>query len=59
MITVSNEMMSFDLATLMFPSGFQSNVTVQAVNDVGASNQSNTVSYNTTSLGKPRVALIR
>ena len=51
--TVPNETTSFNLASLQFSNGFQSNVTVQAVNDVGTSNQSNLVPYNASSGKQP------
>ena len=45
-----NEMMtSFDLRTQQFPRGLWSNVTLQAVNDIGASEHSNSVPYITSS----------
>lgn len=45
--SVPNEMTTYiDLATLRLRSGLHSNVTLQAVNDVGASNHSNPVEYN-------------
>lgn len=46
MISVNNETTSFDLRGLQFNDGIEINITLQAVNDVGTSNRSNTVRYN-------------
>jgi len=45
--SVPNEMTTYiDLTTLRLRSGLRSNVTLRAVNDVGPSNHSNPVEYN-------------
>ena len=51
-------MTSFDLRTQQFPSGLQSNVTLQAVNDVGASEHSNSVPYITSSSKQAPIQMI-
>ena len=43
---VPNQTTLYHLSTLQFPRGLRSNVTLQAVNDVGASKHSNPEKYN-------------